>query len=258
MRRSGFRASSRGLRANNASVYAASMVVTRAGAITSADVSGPSGVTVDGIRDGAALLGGARREQDRLEAEAWARSLFFETGPSDCVVVDTETTGLDPSAEAVQIAVLSLAGEVLLDTLVRPSGLIPWGASRIHGITDAHVAHAPTYADLHPELDRVLAGRSIVAYNASFDERILRQTAARYGLRAPRARWQCAMRQYARWINQWDERKQDYRWHKLPALALPGIRAHTAAGDCHATLHVLRSMAGLPDLSVPDITAAGN
>jgi DNA polymerase III subunit epsilon len=86
-----------------------------------------------------------------------------------------------------------------------------------------------------------------VAYNASFDERILRQTAARYGLRSPRARWECAMRQYARWINEWDERKQDYRWHKLPTVVLPGIKAHTAAGDCRATLHVLRRMAGLPE-----------
>ena len=232
-RRTGFARSSRGLRGRNVSVYAAAMVVT-------GSASG-----VGGVRNGAALLGDARRERDRLEAEAWARSLL--RSGDEWVVLDTETTGLDPSAEAVQIAVLSLAGEVLLDTLVRPSGPIPWGASRVHGITDAHVASAPTYAELHSEVTRLLERRSVVAYNASFDERILRQTAARHGLRAPRARWECAMRQYARWRNEWDERKQDYRWHKLPALALPGAEAHTASGDCRATLHVLRRMAGLDD-----------
>ena len=198
------------------------------------------------MRDGSGLLGQVRRERDRMEAEVWARSLFRE---ADWVVVDTETTGLDPSAEAVQIAVLSPAGETLLDTLVRPSGPIPWGASRVHGITDAHVANAPTYAEVHAELERLLERRGVVAYNASFDERILRQTAARYGLRSPRARWECAMRQYARWINEWDERKQDYRWHKLPVVALPGVKAHTASGDCRATLHVLRRMAGLFDVA---------
>ena len=56
------------------------------------------------------------------------------------------------------------------------------------------------------------------------------------------------MRQYARWRNEWDERKQDYRWHKLPVLAAPGVKAHSAAGDCQSTLHVLRRMAGLDDL----------
>src|SRR5688500_1472663 len=173
-------------------------------------------IGTSGVRDGAALLGDARRERDRLEAEAWASALF--RAGDEWVVVDTETTGLDPSAEAVQIAVLSLAGELLLDTLVRPSGPIPWGASRVHGITDGQVAGAPTYAELHGDLARLLERRSVVAYNAAFDERILRQTAARHGLRAPRARWECAMRQYARWRNEWDERKGDYRWHKLPLL----------------------------------------
>ncbi|HET7769646.1 MAG TPA: 3'-5' exonuclease [Chloroflexota bacterium] len=199
-----------------------------------------------GVRNGATLLGDARRERDRLEAEVWARALF---GTADeWVVIDTETTGLDPGAEAVQIAVLSLAGETLMDTLVRPSGPIPWGASRVHGITDADVAGAPTYAELHDELARVLSRRGVVAYNAAFDERILQQTAARHGLRPPQSRWECAMRQYARWRNEWDERKQDYRWHKLPLLAAPGVRAHSAVGDCRSTLHVLRRMAGLEDL----------
>ena len=202
------------------------------------------------------MLGAVRREQDRLRAEAWALSLFHAAG--DWVVIDTETTGLDPSAEAVQIAVLSLAGEVLMNTLVRPSGPIPWGASRVHGITDAHVAGAPTYAEVHSELERLLTRRGAVAYNASFDERILRQTAARHGLRSPAARWECAMRHYAQWVNQWDERKQDYRWHKLPTVILPGVVAHTAAGDCHATLHVLRRMAGLAEFAELAGSAADN
>jgi len=214
------------------------MVITR-------DVSGMRGAVRDGVRDGVGLLHDARREKDRLEAELWARDLFAEVEAARWVLLDTETTGLDDSAEVVQVAVVSLGGTVLMDTLVRPSGPIPWEASRVHGISDDRVKDAPAYRDVHAELERLLVERSVVAYNASFDERILRQTAARYGLRPPRARWECAMRQYARWINQWDERRNDYRWHKLPAVALPGFVAHTASGDCLSTLHVLRRMAGL-------------
>lgn len=53
-------------------------------------------------------------EQDRQAAiDAAAEYL------RDCVILDTETTGLH-DAEIVQIAVIDHAGTVLLDTLVNP------------------------------------------------------------------------------------------------------------------------------------------
>ena len=38
----------------------------------------------------------------------------------DLVIFDTETTGLGPDAEIVEIAALKVDGTVLLDTLVKP------------------------------------------------------------------------------------------------------------------------------------------
>ncbi len=188
----------------------------------------------------------AQREADRAAAVEWARTVI-ETGRY--VLLDTETTGLDGEAEVVQVAVLALDGEVLLETLVRPTRPIPWVTTTIHGISDADVADAPTYPAVHARLAGVLRGRTVVSYNAAYDRRLLRQTAARHGLRPPRVRWECAMLQYARYVGEWDYRKNDYRWPRLPALGLAGSRAHTAAGDCRATLSVLRRMAGLPELA---------
>ena len=91
---------------------------------------------------------------------------------------DTETTGLDGSAEICDIAIIDAAGQVLLNTLVKPTCPIPPQASAVHGITDADVAEAPTITAIWPELAALLAGaRPLVAYNASFDRRMITQSA---------------------------------------------------------------------------------
>ena len=64
------------------------------------------------------------------------------------VVFDLETTGLDPQADrVVEIALLraSPAARPLRDCLVlHPGRPIPAAATAVHGLTDAHVAGAPS------------------------------------------------------------------------------------------------------------------
>ena len=43
----------------------------------------------------------------------------------DLVIFDTETTGLGPDAEIVEVAALKVDGTVLLDTLLKPRQPIP-------------------------------------------------------------------------------------------------------------------------------------
>jgi DNA polymerase-3 subunit epsilon len=152
------------------------------------------------------------------------------------VILDTETTGLDWSAEIISISVIAPDGEVLFDTLVQPSGEIPAEASSVNGITDSMVADAPKFTDIFPQLDQVLKDKLIVAYNAEFDRQMLQQTCRRYGLEIT-PNWKCAMLAYSAWIGEWSSYFGSYKWQRLPQ------GDHTARGDCLATLELIRRMA---------------
>ncbi len=56
-------------------------------------------------------------------------------------------------------------------TLVNPHRDI--GPTNIHGIAAADVAEAPDFAEVSDRILEVLAGRVVVAHNASFDMRFL-------------------------------------------------------------------------------------
>jgi len=62
---------------------------------------------------------------------------LIETNP---LILDTETTGLD--GEICEIAVIDLTGNVLINTLVKPTTSIPEDVIGIHGISDETVREA--------------------------------------------------------------------------------------------------------------------
>lgn len=174
---------------------------------------------------------------------------------ANALILDTETTGLGDDAEVVELAVIDCAGAVLLDTLVRPSGLVPAEASAIHGITDAMLADAPTWSEIHDRFCDLVEGRQVVIYSREFDARVISQTARRYGLQAPKcfdlvleqSSVHCAMQTYAEFCGGWSEEKGRYRWQKLSTAALQQDvkieNAHRALGDCLMTLGVVWAMA---------------
>ena len=181
-----------------------------------------------------------RTGRDREEASRWARRLLERT---DWVILDTETTGLDASAEVVQLAVLGSDGSTLVDTLVRPRGRIPRDAVAIHGITDTMVATAPLYAEVYTTLLGMVESKSIIAYNAPFDRKMLIQTALSNRVAIISNPWECAMDQYARFLGQWSSRRGSYAWVSLPRPDAPPGYKHQAIDDCRATLAVIRRMA---------------
>lgn len=176
---------------------------------------------------------------DQEQAADWARKLLAR---NDVVILDTETTGLHGAAEIVQIAIIDVTGRVALDTLVKPLRAIPHDATHIHGITDVMVDQAPTFDQLAPQLRELLSGLTCVVYNASFDERMLEQSArAReitYEVPIFAADYRCAMEMYSQWCGDWSSYHQNYRWQRLPG------GDHSALGDARACLAVLRQMAG--------------
>jgi DNA polymerase-3 subunit epsilon len=185
-------------------------------------------------------------------AEARAKAIAWAIGVIDdprVIYLDTETTGFGPRAEIVDIAVVSAAGEVVLESLVQPTRRIPADATAIHGITNADVKDAPAWCDLYDDLLRVLADRRIIVYNVIFDRQMVNQACERYDLAAPAADWECAMRKYAGFYGDWDPRKRWHRFQKLERAVLafgaePG--GHRAAADAIACRAVVLGMAATP------------
>ena len=88
------------------------------------------------------------------------------------VAFDLETTSGDTrTAGIVEIgAVKALDGAIIgkFGRLVNPEIPITDGAFRVHGISDAEVAHEPTFAQLLPELMEFVGDDMLVAHNGGF------------------------------------------------------------------------------------------
>jgi CBS domain-containing protein len=107
----------------------------------------------------------------------------------DAVVIDTETTGLDPrKARMIELAGVRLsAGKLVAGEsfrqLLRPSGQsIPAEATRIHGIDDAAVAGAPLFADVWPRFNTFLGQALVIGHAVGFDLAVLKRECDLAGL----------------------------------------------------------------------------
>src|SRR5262245_39196103 len=113
----------------------------------------------------------------------------------DAVVIDTETTGLEPAeARIVEIAAIRIVGgrlsaDEIFQNLVSPGVSIPAAAMAIHHIDDAKVAEAPSFAKVWPALIDFIGGAAVIGHNIGFDLAVLDRECKRAGLayRQPRA-----------------------------------------------------------------------
>lgn len=177
------------------------------------------------------------------------------------VVLDTETTGLDPARDAVLAlgAVTALAGpgggrivrEAAFDRLVDPGRPITAAARRVHGISPEMVAGRAPLSAVLPEFCRFAEGAVWVAHNAAFDLRFLERAAAEAGL-APRPPVLDTLLLSA-------VVHPGQPSHALDALLLrygiEPVGRHTALGDALLTAELLLRL--LPQLQRRGITTLG-
>lgn len=108
---------------------------------------------------------------------------------AEFMVIDTETNGLAGDAcEMTEVGAVLVGGGELHDrfsSLVRTSAPLRRGIQRFTGITEAMLDGAPSLETVLPQLRELLLGRVLVAHNAPFDRRVLRQGFARIGLSWP-------------------------------------------------------------------------
>jgi DNA polymerase-3 subunit epsilon/CBS domain-containing protein len=109
----------------------------------------------------------------------------------DALVLDTETTGLDPTrARIVQIGCIALRrGSIDAASAharhCNPGEPIPPATTKIHGITDADVADAPDFRALYGDLRARLGEHVIIGHNIGFDLAVIGRECRLAGLEPP-------------------------------------------------------------------------
>lgn len=175
--------------------------------------------------------------KDFNQSIIWARAIMNNI--SKWIILDTETTGIGKDDVVIQLAIINLEGMQVIDTFLKPikKAGISKEAITVHGITYDKLSDAPHYKEIYPLIQEKITDKNIIAYNADYDRRLLKQTAYQEGAPTIKAAWHCAMLQYARFKGQWNEKRQSYVYQKLPA------GDHSAIGDCRATLKIIMEMA---------------
>jgi ATP-dependent DNA helicase DinG len=95
------------------------------------------------------------------------------------VIVDVETTGLDPEKDTIiEVAAIALRDHDILDeftSLVNPLRDVPAYITHLTGITTDMVADAPTMFNVRPRLRAALSNHVLVGHNVDFDLGFLNQ-----------------------------------------------------------------------------------
>lgn len=162
--------------------------------------------------------------------------------------LDTETTGLDAGAQALEIGLVNALGEKIFETRLKPTVSIDPAAAVVHGISDDELLGAPAWPDIAPLLQHHIGWRPLVIFNADFDTRILKQTAAAHN---DPASWldsltvYCAMRLAAGYYGPTNR----YGTISLSgAVSQAGLswtgEAHSAVTDAVMTARVVNNIAG--------------
>lgn len=106
------------------------------------------------------------------------------------IVLDTETTGLDPATgdRVVEIGAVEVLNAIptgnVFHVYINPERDMPEEAFRVHGISADFLADKPVFAQVVDDFVAFLGDANLVAHNASFDVNFLNHELKRCGKEA--------------------------------------------------------------------------
>jgi DNA polymerase-3 subunit epsilon len=173
-------------------------------------------------------------------------SIFMEPGVTMAdevpntrfVAVDFETSNAS-LASVCQIGIVSFEDGKVKEswgTLINPKDDFDEMNVSIHGIEQAHVRHAPTFAQVYGTISQKLSSNIVVSHTA-FDRAVLYQTLAKYGLPYAEYRWLDSARVVRRTWDKWAQR--GYGLTNVCRELKIEYRAHDAVEDARAAGEVL-------------------
>ena len=165
------------------------------------------------------------------------------------ICLDTETTGLSDQYDRIcEIAAVEFDPRTLsvigrYQTYLNPQRRMPYGAYRVHGLSDDFLANKPLFADVAPDFLDFVAGARVYIHNANYDAKMLNAELARAGY--PLFTSVCddivctlrtAVKVRGRGRNRLDHLCDDYGVNRARRTH------HGALLDCELLLEVMRAM----------------
>jgi DNA polymerase-3 subunit epsilon len=187
---------------------------------------------------------GVRCDHTALAREAARRWLAGRPLIVHCLGTDP-----GPAGECCELAVLDTDGLPVVDTLIQPRRSIGPVATGAHGITDTHVANAPTLAEVLARSGAAMVGRPLIGYDLPRHLHCLALGSRAWGLTLP---WsparRCLLRLYAGYRGERGPAGRGFCRHALPEAARQcGIRvppdAHRARAAAELVLELLLHIA---------------
>ena len=179
-------------------------------------------------------MGIFKRVSSALEGIKQNSDSKSEHSYGEFVVVDVETTGLDPiDHRVIQMALVRVQnGNVteIFESIFNPEG--PVGKTEIHGITQEQVDSAPLFKEKVEEIKQFISGRTLVAHNARFDLAFMRAEFERSEFILPWVEPLCTLRASEYYLPELRRRKLA---DCCEAIGVVVENAHTAVGDAIAT-----------------------
>jgi DNA polymerase-3 subunit epsilon len=179
-----------------------------------------------------------RRNRKALHAKQY-ESLFEPYSGTELVVLDTETTGLDPKKDEILSigAVIVRDNKILMnqsfECFVKPSASISKESIKIHQIRECDLAHAVEPEEAIRGLLDFIQNRPIIGYYIDFDHKILsRYTKQMIGSTLPNPTIELSSMYYRRYRKSSSYEFVDLKFDTImEALALPSLGKHDALND---------------------------
>ena len=162
------------------------------------------------------------------------------------VVVDVETTGLSATAgdRVIEIGAVTIQDHEIVSefaTLIDAGVFIPWGAQRIHGISDEMLIGRPTPEQVIPLFNEFIRESILVAHNAQFDLRFLRSEFARLRMKLPH-RHICTLEMSRSRFPHLRDHKLETVYRHLFGDTAGSSRRHRALDDARMTARIWLKM----------------
>lgn len=164
------------------------------------------------------------------------------------VVFDTETTGLSPrnGDRIIEIGAVKLDSGKIVDefqSLVNCGHPINPRAQAVHGISQAMLRNHPRPEEIFPEFFTFIGAATMVAHNASFDQRFLTAELELLGLTPP-TNYECTLKISRKQLTKLTNHRLDTVYRHLGGVEDSSIQRHRALDDARMAAFIWQKLMG--------------